>query len=300
MRTITVSVNATSQTAAVSAFKVIRKAIPDSDMGSTLSSLRTNGELFSIETDCPEWNERLNLLIALADDLDQFGLPYRMKMVERFPRPISSVESMGNNLGHLNLHEVFGDPHQTAKLIHNTEARLISRRELQEILDFERHIRVRALPASVISLLDRLRNANWFSRVGIEVDDRTVTQGSIEEANREQQVFEDVSLEFQNMLSASLCYNFHYHYNRCWNVVVRLLRPQLDDLFEHKLRQQSVLISDYLAASLRCTILDACVETFFSTQVPPSVKTSWIEWIARGHIPYGWEGDFASGRLVVV
>lgn len=300
MRCITVFIEACSQSAEVIAFKALRRAIPDANMSSTLAALRSNLEVISIETDCPEWRKRLNLIIDLADSLDAAGLSYQMKIAERFPSPMSSADLSQNKLAsELRLVEIFGDPHKTADWKDARVSDFITRKDLAEIIEFETSIEVRALPRSVTSLLGRLRQSDWFSKVGRELNDQSVILGTVGAAQMRQPTFDEVSLEFRNLLSATLCYNFHYHYNRCWNEVVKRLSPQLDDLLEQKLHKPLVPVSDDLAASLRSTILGACIETFFSPQVSPPAIARWADWIVLGHIPYGWSGDTASGCLIV-
>ena len=276
MRTVNLTIDAKNQSASVKAFKALRTVDASIEMGPTLAKCRAHEVVLSIETDCREWNQRLSAILELLTQLESHDIGHSMTMVELFPVPIGS-----------------GPPP-------SRDSRTIARSDVEAALEFERSIEVTSLPQRVLDFIQEVQNADWFVSVGNPMNEPTVFQGSIDNAQNEQPLFEEASLEYQNVLSATLCYNFHYHYNRCWNEVVRLLQPLLDDLIAEKLKDALVPISDYLRSSVRATIQSASMEHFFAPQVPISTHSSWVEWLIKGHIPYAWQGDFANGTLVVV
>jgi len=274
MRTVSLTIDAGNQSESVKVFKAIRTLDQTLEMGPTLAKLRTSEEVLSIETDCREWDQRLNAILDLITLLDGHGIAHSMTMVELSPAPIGG-----------------GRP------VRNT--RTITRADIETALEFERSIEVTELPRRVLDLIQEVRNAEWFASVGTPPGDASVLSGTFEEAQNEQPLFAEASLEYRNVLSTTLCYNFPYHFSRCWNEVVHLLRPVLNDLMIEKLKDTPGPISSYLKASICATIRSACVEHFFAPQVPVSTHSSWVDWLVRGHIPYGWDGDFANGRLIV-
>ena len=132
--------------------------------------------------------------------------------------------------------------------------RPVTRFDLEAALEFERSIAVTSLRQRVHDEILSAANAQWFAFVGTPLKATSALQGTLEQAQKPQLLLEEASLEYRNVLSAILCCNFPYHFNRCWNEVVNLLKPVLDELLTEKLVDSQVPVSDYLRCSICATI----------------------------------------------
>ncbi len=258
------------------AFKVLRKFDPTLELGPTLVKLRSGTNILSVESDCREACSILTSFIRLIDELDSMDIPYSLSIVEAGPVTIAD-----------------GPPPKWSSVP-------AIRNDLVNALEFENSIAVTFVPDRVLDLVKTLSDSEWFRSVGKPVNDSSVNTGSLEDAQVRQDWFRYAILEHRNALTSTLCYNFHYHYARCWNPLAELLRPILDELFGTKLSDATIPVSDELALTLRSLVLSACFERFFSEQVPPSAPSRWVNWIIQGHIPYSWSGRFPEGTLVVI
>lgn len=274
MRIIDVVVQASKMSAKV--FKVLREFDPTLELGPTLAKLRSGERVLSVESDCSEARNILASLIRLLDALQSLSIPYSLSITEAGPVPIA------NGPGPI-------WPSTTA-----------TREDLAKALDFENSIAVTTIPDRVWEVIKTLNDSKWFRSVGKPINDPSVIVGNLEDAQAQNDWFDYAILEYRNALSSSLCYNFHYHYNRRWNPFAKLLKPELDALLGNQLSNALIPVSAELALTLRSLVMSACFERFFSEQVPTSAPSEWVHWITRGHIPYGWNGRFPEGKLVVV
>ena len=97
----------------------------------------------------------------------------------------------------------------------------------------------------------------------------------------------------------TLCYEHHHQFNRCWNPVGDLSYEPILGLIESQLGQADFEIGSDLAKRIEWLVRNAVREVYFSDLVRPSKAPAWIGWLERGHLPYGWWGDFHDGKLVV-
>ena len=274
MRTVHVSIHASSQTAAVQAFKSLRRADFKLEMGPTLAKLRSGEEVLVVGLIRQDCEPRLTSLLQLVKDLQDNQIEHSLRLVERFASPIGS-----------------GPPHSSSP-------RAVAHSDLEAILKFEHTIQLTAIPQGVLDRLETLRQAQWFSQAGRPIDDPTVIQGTIALAQRDQPRFSEATTAFQNAVTSPLCYHFPYHY-RYWNAFVDMVRPSVAELVDEKLHRPLIPVSDPLKTSLSSIILGACIEQYYAQQVPPPAMCRCAEWIVRGHLPYGWEGRAPDGKLIV-
>ena len=255
---------------ATRALKILRRFDPSLTFGPTLALIRSGERVLSIETDRDDACAILERLIRLTDELCDAHVPCRLAITQ--------------------------GPTGLPRMRPTREA---SRDDLLKALEFERSLVVHEVPPKARNLIDRLARARWFSAVGQRIDDPRVLQGTMEEAQKRQEPFEEAILAHQNMLTTALFTKFQTHYSRVWNPLAELLREPVACLVDRKAAEWESPLGEDLKRRLESLIGSACLEACFADLVPPSPLSNWTDWLCVGHVPYGWSGPFPDGELMV-
>ena len=76
------------------------------------------------------------------------------------------------------------------------------------------------------------------------------------------------------------------------------LNPQLDEIFETKLGKVPDSMPTFDRDDIRGLILLACIEMQYP-DVSGTFAKECCDWILRGKLPIGWDGEYPAGKLVV-
>jgi hypothetical protein len=153
-----------------------------------------------------------------------------------------------------------------------------------------------------IATLNRLENADWFSRVGVKDAAIAIVLSSWEEA-----IAHCSSLEWENLcLEAANQYREHLlerskeRFER-WNDVVREVKKIVIPLVQRKI--EPVVRANNLPISFENTvnwdILHLLMESEYADVYPPGFYAGQAYWYAKGHFPCGWQGGFPGGVPIV-
>src|ERR1700712_4001252 len=153
-----------------------------------------------------------------------------------------------------------------------------------------------------IETLDRLEEASWFSRVGINEGSGVTLVASWPEAIKhcDTDEWEDLELEVMNQYREFIAYHSPERLN-LWNGIVEEVRKIKRPLGERK--TASVIHENSLPKifkiSVNHDILGICMEAEYADMCPSGFFTCLYPWYLKGHFPCGWRGVFPQGTLVV-
>jgi hypothetical protein len=150
--------------------------------------------------------------------------------------------------------------------------------------------------------LKKLRDADWFARVGTYNGENAISVSSWQEAIEQcsSDYWEDLTLEAANQYCERLAERSQERF-RLWNDVVAGVKPAVVALVMEK---TSPVVGQYdlpkvFSDCVRWDILHLCMEAEYADVYPPGFYASQAYWYEHGHFPCGWQGEFPAGKLVV-
>jgi hypothetical protein len=153
-----------------------------------------------------------------------------------------------------------------------------------------------------IATLAELREARWFSKIGI-VD--TKVADVLE--NWEQAMESCSSLTWQNLLlEAANQYRRRLleksvERYRLWSNVLEITKPHALSLVMEKLMEIPELknLPKIFSHTVEWDMIHLLMESEFADVFPPGFFASQAYWYVKGHFPCGWKGNFPEGRLII-
>ncbi len=152
---------------------------------------------------------------------------------------------------------------------------------------------------SATELIERYRKADWFTKVGQLIEDKSIVRvSSWDEAIATSRAkypgdWADMTLEAMNIVGHEVQRHDRAQYQE-WNAHVDWIKAQLGFL------KVKVLNSPLKESDISFTVLGACIEAVYGGIVETKLLRDICEWFVKGHFPCGWEGeDFIGGKLIV-
>ena len=153
-----------------------------------------------------------------------------------------------------------------------------------------------------IEMLDRLEEASWFSRVGMDKGAGIPVVASWPEAIECCRSFEweDVQLEASNQFCECLAERSRDRF-QLWNETVREVNKAIGPLVDRKIattvRENG--LPKLFRAQVNRDMRGICMETEYADVCPPRLFGQMARWYIGGHFPCSWSGPFPEGKLVV-
>jgi hypothetical protein len=153
-----------------------------------------------------------------------------------------------------------------------------------------------------VERIDQLKEAAWFSRVGVKTGPAVASVSSWREAIGycAAPEWEDLELEMANQYREYI----HEHATdrlQPWNEAVGAVKKITEPLVERRVK--AVPLDDKLSRELRVQlnhdIVLFCMEAEYADICPPGFFTRLGAWYLDGHFPCGWWGIFPHGKLIV-
>jgi hypothetical protein len=147
-----------------------------------------------------------------------------------------------------------------------------------------------------------LREADWFSRVGVRDTFAAVVLASWEDAMELRG-----SIEWGN-LRLEMVNDYHEQLDKRsrekrlkWNQIVDELKETLIPFVAGKVEH---VARDYrlpkgFEHSVQWDILHFCMEMEYADVYPPGFYANLASWYGKGHFPCGWQGVFPAGMLII-
>lgn len=150
--------------------------------------------------------------------------------------------------------------------------------------------------------LEQLRQAHWFSRVGVHDAKVARVLSSWREAIEHctSPDWEDLCQEAVNQYSERLIERSPERY-RHWNAVVEMVRPVARALVNEKTRDvvERYRLPKGFVDTVRWDIIHLLMEAEYADVYPPGFFASQAYWYVKGHFPCGWDGVFPQGLLII-
>lgn len=152
--------------------------------------------------------------------------------------------------------------------------------------------------------LEQLRNADWFSRVGVQdTEGHVIVLTSWQDAMRFCAAADTRSLwqEAANQYHTRVLEGSKERY-RQWNGIANELRPVVNAFVAGKIEAvvRENLLPKVFESHVRWDVMFLCIESEFADVYPPGFFASHAYWYVAGHFPCGWQGKFPrDGKLVV-
>jgi hypothetical protein len=153
-----------------------------------------------------------------------------------------------------------------------------------------------------IATLDELKNAAWFSKVGVKDATTAIVLSSWKEAIEHcaSVEWENLCFEASNQFRARLVERSPERFAKWNDIAVELkkttipfVRGKIEDVVqEHSLPK---VFED----TVQWDILFVCMEAEYDDVYPASFYASQAYWYVKGHFPCGWQGDFPQGKLII-
>lgn len=153
-----------------------------------------------------------------------------------------------------------------------------------------------------VATLDKLRQAAWFSYVGVKDTEAAIVLSSWGEAieSCSSLEWENLCLEAVNQYCERLVERSRERFQR-WNDLVVEMKPLVQSLVREKTKrvvEENELPKIFLD-TIDWDILHVCMEAEYADVYPPGFFASQAYWYVKGHFPCGWVGEFPDGKLVV-
>lgn len=150
--------------------------------------------------------------------------------------------------------------------------------------------------------LDQLRNAVWFSKVGVRDTEAAIVLRSWPEA-----MASCASAEWSNLLLEASNSYFERLAERTaeihqkWNPTIERLKVVTSPFVREKVRRvaEENKLPKVFEDTVQWDILHLCMECEFADIYPVGFYASQAYWYVNGHFPCGWEGEFPKGKLIV-
>ncbi|MCU0522657.1 MAG: hypothetical protein MUF84_18445 [Anaerolineae bacterium] len=153
-----------------------------------------------------------------------------------------------------------------------------------------------------LATLDQLREADWFSTVGVNDTETAIVVGSWDDAISlcAMDDWQDLLLEAANQYCSRLAERSPSRFG-AWNDVVAQVKLATVPLVEE--RTSSVVAANNLPKvfvhTVQWDVLHVCMEAEYADVFPPGFFASQAYWYVKGHFPCGWDGKFPEGRIIV-
>ena len=154
-----------------------------------------------------------------------------------------------------------------------------------------------------VALLEELKNASWFSRVGIKNDSTTAIvltswPAAIEHCSSFE--WDELGNEAMNQYRERIVERSVERWNH-WNEIVdevkKVTAPLVNRKIEAVAREHD--LPKAFGDQVHCDITGLCMESEYADVCPPGFFTSLGYWYVNGHFPCGWWGAFPQGKFVI-
>ena len=152
------------------------------------------------------------------------------------------------------------------------------------------------------AMLELLRDAHWFSRVGVHDTLDAIVLASWHEAvaHCDALDWENLGIDMMNAYRRRL----QLRSKECWakwNDTVNALKEDLIPFVHGKV--EGVVREHRLPKAFEDTVqwdmLFVCMEAEHADVCPVGFYTNLASWYAKGHFPCGWKGVFPQGMLII-
>ena len=153
--------------------------------------------------------------------------------------------------------------------------------------------------------LSDIESIAWFGKLGafpgitmpLEIAFECDKGGAIKNILSDE--WDEILLDRRNQLSEYLDTSYSKEYQE-WNKIVGKAKIDLEDSL--KKIEEALVSMDMPKELLPCISADLLfilIEAAFASYNPPKFFNCLLEIYQSGHIPIGWQGDSATGKLVV-
>lgn len=153
-----------------------------------------------------------------------------------------------------------------------------------------------------IATIDRLKNATWFSRLGVKDTEAAIVVSSWHKAIEycSSPEWEGLCLEACNQYRQRLLEASIERY-RQWNKICVELKEFTIPFVRMKIESVTKAheLPDVIENQVQWDILHVCMEAEYADVCPPGFYASQAYWYIKGHFPCGWEGRFPKGKLII-
>jgi hypothetical protein len=153
-----------------------------------------------------------------------------------------------------------------------------------------------------IATLGQLRDASWFSRVGIREESDVAAVASWREAieHCDASEWEDLQGEALNQYRKCIAQRSKQRLE-LWNATVdevkKITKPLVAGKISAVVRQHA--LPEIFRIQVNYDITGVCMEAEYADMCTPGFFTNIGNWYVNGHFPCGWWGAFPQGKLVV-
>ncbi|QDV47168.1 hypothetical protein Enr13x_70770 [Stieleria neptunia] len=150
------------------------------------------------------------------------------------------------------------------------------------------------LNSAVTSFLSSLRDADWFQNLGKDLDGniRVVLEAP------PSGTFTYPCIGIQNAILGQLMDANECHF-ACLSPFFRIANDQVTSLLDYKLADPPGDLPDLPLDDVQAIISHACLELQFLPEQTKKHAVECCQWLLRGKLPVGWDGDFPQGELLV-
>ena len=255
----TISVGASNLTSIPKAFRAVKKLIPELSIAEYQSRLKTGGALIEIPTYRNDMSEYLD------------GLATAIEVLRELNSQADHLKLSASDMGAVSL----GD--------------------LEETLAFHQGYQPVDLVGNTSGFLKRYEEADWQAHTGGPIDHPDVVGVAV--PPKDDQGWGYIQIGIQTNLVNQLVSQVGYHHAFLHTHFDQLM-PAISRLVQSKLSSTPPGYFDTHNEPSGLIML-ACIERYFSNQIDSMIATSWTEWLFRGRIPCGWQGEYPEGQLLV-
>ena len=149
------------------------------------------------------------------------------------------------------------------------------------------------LVPEVLQFLEQIDASDWFAALGEEVAGNAMVVSTYSPDRK----LTYICVGAQNFIVGSLMDKTNCHFAALTPIFDKL-NPLLDKIFESKLANVPDSMPTFDRDDIRGLILLACIE-MQHPDASGTFATECCEWILRGKLPIGWDGEYPTGKLVV-
>jgi len=150
------------------------------------------------------------------------------------------------------------------------------------------------LSSTVTSFLSSLRDADWFYNLGKNLE------GNIRVIHETPPLdtFTYPCIGIQNAILGELMNANECHF-ACLTPFFQIANCNVKSLLDEKLIDRPRNLPDLPMDDLHAIIVHACLELQFLPEHAQKYALECCQWILRGKLPLGWDGNFPQGQLLV-
>lgn len=150
-------------------------------------------------------------------------------------------------------------------------------------------------------ILNKLKQADWFSAVGKQEQGNVFVLSSWEQAIKScaSTDWENVQLEAANMIRDVLVTQDRERY-QLWNVIAEEIKATSIPLVQQKISPvvEKHSLPKVFEDSVNWDIAHIGIATEYGV-ISPSRSHVLAYWYLKGHFPCGWDGNFPEGKLII-